>query len=174
MGVKTEASAARQSVAERSRGYRPDEIIGAHFSRFSTEDEAGRYEEEGWRVRKDGTTFWASLRESHQDAVLVARRGDDDVHGVADLLERRYADQLEEGFWRIVVSDDGIGIPPAEQERIFDRFHRLHPRDAYSGTGLGLALTQRLVDRHGGRLGVDSTPGERSRFWFTLPTGQSS
>jgi PAS domain S-box-containing protein len=84
------------------------------------------------------------------------------------------AEPAEEGFWRVVVSDDGIGIPPVEQERIFDLFHRLHPREAYSGTGLGLALTQRLVDRHGGRIGVDSTPGEGSRFWFTLPTGQTS
>jgi signal transduction histidine kinase len=76
----------------------------------------------------------------------------------------------EEGFWRVEVRDDGIGIPPAEQERIFDLFHRLHPRDAYAGTGLGLALTQRLVDRHGGRIGVESSPGEGSRFWFTLPS----
>ena len=80
------------------------------------------------------------------------------------------AEPEDDGSWRIVVADIGIGIAPVEQERIFDLFHRLHPRDAYGGTGLGLALTQRLVDRHGGRIGVDSRPGEGSRFWFTLPS----
>ena len=331
--------------AEALKGYTEADAVGKHFSMFYTQPDRdrdhpahelevavreGRFEEEGWRVRKDGTTFWANvvitaLRNDHGVLVgfakvtrdLTERRAAEQalrataeelalanaelahfasiaahdlveplhtLHGIADLLERRYADQLDgearnflgilgeeavrlralvdglleyaragkrevthrpvqlgavveevvdslgariaeldatvrcdwsalpmvsgdraligsivqnlvanalkfggpsphveltaepadDGFWRIVVSDDGIGIPPAEQERIFDLFHRLHPRDAYSGTGLGLALTQRLVDRHGGRIGVDSTPGEGSRFWFTLPTGQMS
>ena len=331
--------------AEELKGYSEAEIVGKHFSIFYTQHDRdrghpadeleiavreGRFEEEGWRVRKDGTTFWANvvitaLRNEHRVLVgfakvtrdLTERRAAElelretadelrranaelehfasiaahdlveplhTMHGLADLLERRYADQLEDdarrflemigeeavrlralvdglleyaragrrevahrpvelggvvaevveglrarikeldatvrydsaalptvsgdrpligsivqnllanalkfggpqprveitaepadgGFWRVVIADSGIGIAPAQQERIFDLFHRLHPREAYGGTGLGLALTQRLVDRHGGRLGVESTPGEGSRFWFTLPSSSIS
>ena len=325
--------------AEQLKGYREAEVVGRHFSLFYTEPDrerkhpayelevaarVGRYEEEGWRVRKDGTTFWANvvitaLRNDHgvlvgyakvtrdlterkaaeeelrETAAELARSNGElehfasiaahdlveplhTMHGMADLLERRYADRLDDDArrflaeigsesvrlrslvdglleygraarrdvvrshvpvgevvqavvdgvrarineagatvrfdpeklpvvladrpllgsivqnlvtnalkfsgdgptveitaerdgdcWRITVADDGIGIPAAQQERIFDLFHRLHPREAYGGTGLGLALSQRLVARQGGRIGVESTPGEGSRFWFSLP-----
>jgi PAS domain S-box-containing protein len=330
--------------AEALKGYTEPEIVGRHFSTFYTDADIardhpaheleiagreGRFEEEGWRVRKDGTTFWANvvitaLRNEHGVLVgfakvtrdLTERRAAAEelratadelarsnaelehfasiaahdlveplhtMHGMADLLERRYADRLdadarsflgvigdeavrlralvdgllayaragkrevnqrpvplgdvveevveglrarikdsdatvrfdrdalpsvcadrpllgsivqnlvgnalkfggqhprveitaqrEDGAWRISVTDDGIGIPSAEQERIFDLFHRLHPRDAYAGTGLGLALTQRLVARHGGRIGVRSAPDEGSCFWFTLPAADDA
>ncbi|GAB3663318.1 MEDS domain-containing protein [Halopiger thermotolerans] len=71
--------------------------------------------------------------------------------------------------WTISVRDDGIGIPPAEQERIFELFDRLHSREEYAGTGIGLALCQRIVERHGGEISVESEPGEGSTFAVTLP-----
>ena len=333
--------------AQHIKGYAASEVIGRHFSMFYTEADRernhpaheleiaareGRYEEEGWRVRKDGAWFWANvvitalrnergvligfakvtrdLTERRERELELRRTAEEllrtnaelesfasvaahdlaeplhTIHGMADLVARRHGDKLDDdgrrfmadigaaasrlramvdglldyartsrhemvarhvpvatvvaevvealaariaelgaqvvyeptalpvvasdptmlgsilqnllanalkfsgdgarveltaepdvqqaGFWRIVVSDDGIGIPPAQQERIFDLFHRLHPRDAYTGTGLGLALTQRLVARHGGRIGVDSTPGEGSRFWFTMPAAGGS
>jgi PAS domain S-box-containing protein len=76
-------------------------------------------------------------------------------------------------MWRISVADEGTGIGERDRERIFGAFERAHPSDAFQGTGLGLALAQRLVARQGGEMGVESTPGEGSRFWFSLPAAVS-
>jgi signal transduction histidine kinase len=81
------------------------------------------------------------------------------------------AGQLD-GQWRFAVTDNGIGLDMAYSERIFQVFQRLHPRDRYEGTGIGLAVCQRIVEFSGGRIGVDSAPGAGSTFWFTLPAAR--
>ncbi len=68
----------------------------------------------------------------------------------------------------IRVADNGIGIEPTDQERIFDSFVRLHNRDAYSGTGIGLDIVKRIVEAHSGRVEVESEPGAGSTFVITL------
>ncbi|MGI8778910.1 MAG: sensor histidine kinase [Solirubrobacteraceae bacterium] len=71
--------------------------------------------------------------------------------------------------WRITVADRGIGIEPAHAGRVFRMFHRLHAADAYPGTGIGLSIAAKVVEQHGGEIGVEPHPGGGSRFWFTLP-----
>jgi len=75
---------------------------------------------------------------------------------------------------RLWVEDNGIGIAPAHQRQIFGLFQRLHTRDKYSGTGVGLAIVRKGAERMGGCVGVESQPGEGSRFWLELPTAPSN
>jgi PAS domain S-box-containing protein len=317
--------------AQHIKGYSQDEIVGREFTIFYTDvDRArehpkheleiatreGRYEEEGWRVRKDGTEFWAAvtitalrdddgelvgfakvtrdlterkqseerLRRSNEELVGFAAMAAHDLHdplrtiaGFVELIAREPLSEQAQEFlshvatttgrmqrlltallefaksgeespppesvplraavervlsslavavrergavvevsvpdeavvcaaegdielvlqnlianalkfgdaqqprveieaeragdeWRVTIADNGVGIAPADQERIFRAFERAHAELSQDGTGLGLAIGQRLAERNGGQLGVESAAGQGSRFWVLLPS----
>jgi PAS domain S-box-containing protein len=113
------------------------------------------------RVRADET----QLTQLFQNLVGNALK----FHGKAPPRVEVAAAPSGPGWWRFTVSDNGLGIDPQYFERIFIIFQRLHGRDEFPGTGIGLAICKKIVERHGGRIGLESRPGEGSTFWFTLP-----
>ena len=114
-------------------------------------------------VRADSTQLAQVLQNLLTNAVKFM------APGVAPVIS--VGAEREANAWRLTVTDNGIGIDPRHRERIFGMFKRLHGRDEYPGTGIGLALVKKIVERHGGTVGVENAPsGTGTRFWFTLPT----
>jgi PAS domain S-box-containing protein len=81
-------------------------------------------------------------------------------------------DKKDHAMWEFALRDNGIGFESIYAERIFDLLRRLHSPDKYEGTGIGLTLCRRIVERHGGRIRAESAPGQGSTFLFTLPEQQ--
>ena len=109
----------------------------------------------------------SSLCRVFQNLIGNAVKFSDEAHPEVEIGAER-----DGAFWRFNVRDNGIGMDPEHSERIFEPFKRLHGEERYPGTGIGLAVCQRIVAQHGGRIWVESRPGEGSLFSFTLPATQ--
>src|SRR3712207_9166505 len=81
------------------------------------------------------------------------------------------AEGEEHGMTRLAVADGGIGIPPEKREQVFEMFQRVHEREAYEGTGIGLAVCRKIVERHGGQIWVDEPTRGGTLLRLTLPSG---
>jgi signal transduction histidine kinase len=136
-------------------------------------------ESEAQIVRRDGplpqvigdatlvTMLWQNLIGN-----AVKFRHEDRVPHVVIDCERGTGDH--DDHWMFSVTDNGIGIAPEFAEKVFVIFQRLHGRDAYTGTGIGLAVCKKIVELHGGTIGIDTSNSSGSRFWFTLPIAADS
>jgi light-regulated signal transduction histidine kinase (bacteriophytochrome) len=107
-----------------------------------------------------------SLQISHVFQNLIQNAIKYQREGVPPRINVSWSESVLE--WQFAVSDNGIGIETEYFNRIFDIFQRLHTQDEYSGTGIGLALVRRIVERHDGRVWVESTPGVGTKFFFTI------
>ena len=117
------------------------------------------------RVEGDATQLRQVFQNLLDNAIEYSGETPPRIHVSADRVGDNY---------RISVSDDGIGIALDDHDRVFDVFQRLHTREEHEGTGIGLALCERIVERHGGDIWVESAPGEGATFSFTLPAADGT
>jgi light-regulated signal transduction histidine kinase (bacteriophytochrome) len=118
----------------------------------------------------------ASLQERLNEFRKAFESGGPPYNAPRDAIEQMHrapaihvAAERQGSNWVLAIADNGIGIDPEYKAMIFGLFKRLHNDDEYAGTGIGLALCQRIVDRYHGRIWVESEPGRGSTFRFTLP-----
>jgi PAS domain S-box-containing protein len=104
------------------------------------------------------------LRQVFQNLITNALKFRTDQQPKIHISSRRKGD-----YWQISVTDNGIGIEKKDFDRVFVIFQRLHQRDKYEGTGIGLALCKKIIERHGGRIWLESELGKGTQFIFTLP-----
>jgi len=114
-------------------------------------------------VKADPTQLTQLFQNLIANAIKFRREMPPEIHISANRENR---------FWVFSIRDNGIGLDPAFADRIFTIFQRLHTREGYPGTGMGLAICKRIVERHGGSIRVESEPGRGSTFSFTLPVSE--
>lgn len=120
------------------------------------------------RVMADTTQLTQLLQNLVGNGIKFRRENPPTIHVSAKLADTS-RDDGPACEWLISVRDNGLGIEREYFERIFEIFQRLHTREEYPGSGIGLAVCKRIIERHGGRIWLESDPGKGSTFFFTLP-----
>jgi PAS domain S-box-containing protein len=132
------------------------------------------------RVKETGATVTVdALPTVHGDATQLGQLFQNLIANAIKFADKEpprvdVSAERQDGAWRFTVSDNGIGIDPRHVERIFQVFQRLHSREAYPGSGVGLAICKRIAERHGGTISVEPNPGGGTRFCFTIPEREDS
>jgi len=106
---------------------------------------------------------WVQLAQLFQNLTANALKFRGEAPPRVEITAMREADA-----WHFAVADNGIGIDPRNRDRVFEMFQRLHTRDAYPGTGVGLAIARKIVERHGGRIWVEPGADRGTVFHFTV------
>jgi light-regulated signal transduction histidine kinase (bacteriophytochrome) len=127
----------------------------------------------------DGTIHVAPLPKVFADATQLTQLFQNLIGNAIKYQDHRrpeihVASRSDGGFEVFSVQDNGIGIESRYFDRIFHMFQRLHTIKQFSGTGIGLTLCRKIVERHGGRIWVESQPGEGSTFFFTMPRAEGA
>ena len=176
-GATQQARALIRDLLEYSRAGRGhlhvEDVPAALVVENALEQLAGAIEERGAQVtvgdlpvvRADRTNLCRVFQNLVGNAVKFT---DEETPRVSIAAER------DNGYWRFSVRDNGIGMHPDHAGRIFEPFQRLHGEEDYPGTGIGLAVCERIIDQLGGRIWVSSSPGEGSVFSFTLPAATTA
>ena len=128
--------------------------------------------EAGAQIHVTGDLPWVAAAEVHVTQILQNLIGNAVKYRREKPVEIRIGAVRRDDRWEFFVADNGIGIEAEYKEHIFGIFKRLHNADEYSGTGIGLAICQRIVQRYGGRIWVESELGRGSTFFFTLPAAE--
>ncbi len=106
------------------------------------------------------------------NALKFAKKNEDPVIKVHGMFSNRNGAEAENDYYQLTVEDNGIGFDEKYAERIFGVFQRLHDKSEYEGTGIGLSVCKKIVERHGGSITAKSEPGEGAKFIITLPVKQ--
>jgi signal transduction histidine kinase len=165
-------------VETKAQPFRPVDL--GRVAREVLSDLEGRIEQTGARVEVDGlptveaepTQMRQLLQNLIGNALKFHRPGEPpvvQVHGRPALAPEGEGDAADPTLCRIAVQDNGIGFDEKYLDRIFGVFQRLHGRGEYEGTGMGLAICRKIVDRHGGSITARSAPGHGATFLVTLP-----
>jgi light-regulated signal transduction histidine kinase (bacteriophytochrome) len=129
---------------------------------------AGAIRESGARITV-GEMPMVRMHQSHLEQVFQNLVGNAIKYRKDEPPYVRLHARRQDPHWLFCVEDNGIGIAPEYRETIFGIFKRLHTSQAYSGTGMGLAICQRIIERYRGRIWVESELGQGSNFFFTVP-----